>query len=55
MATGEQKYLDECESDFIPEFPLEQQSTTRKFTWGFCWDDHSQAASLLYAINTGKE
>ena len=55
MATGDQKYLDECEEDFIPEFPLEQQSTTRKFTWGFCWDDHSQAAALLYAINTGKE
>ena len=55
MATGDQQYLDECEKDFIPEFPLEQQSTTRKFTWGFCWDDHSQAASLLYAINTGKE
>ena len=55
MATGEQKYLDECESDFIPEYPLETQSTTRKFTWGFCWDDHSQAAALLYAINTGKE
>ena len=55
MATGDQKYLDECEKDFIPNFPLETQSTTRKFTWGFCWDDHSQAAALLYAINTGKE
>ena len=55
MATGDQKYLDECEKDFIPEFPLEQQSSTRKYTWGFCWDDHSQAAALLYAINTGKE
>ena len=55
MATGEQKYLDECEKDFIPNFPLETQSTTRKYTWGFCWDDHSQAAALLYAINTGKE
>jgi len=41
MATGDQKYLDECEKDFIPEFPLEQQSSTRKYTWGFCWDDHS--------------
>ena len=55
MATGEQKYLDECEKDFIPHFPLETQSTTRKYTWGFCWDDHSQAAALLYAINTQKE
>ena len=55
MATGEQAYLDECEKDFIPHFPLETQSTTRKYTWGFCWDDHSQAAALLYAINTGKE
>ena len=55
MATKDEKYLDECEKDFIPNFPLETQSTTRKFTWGFCWDDHSQAAALLYAINTGKE
>ena len=55
MATGDQAYLDECEKDFIPHFPLETQSTTRKYTWGFCWDDHSQAAALLYAINTGKE
>ena len=55
MATGDQKYLDECEKDFIPNFPLETQSTTRKYTWGFCWDDHSQAAALLYAINTGDE
>lgn len=55
MATGDKKYLDLCESDYIPEFALEQQSDERKFTWGFCWDDASQAASLLYAINTGKE
>ena len=55
LATGEQKYLDDCEKDFIPNFPLENQSTDKKFTWGFCWDDHSQAAALLYAINTGKE
>ena len=55
IATGDQKYLDDCESDFIPNFPTEQQSSDRKYTWGFCWDDHSQAAALLYAINTGKE
>ena len=55
MATKDQKYLDDCEKDFIPNFPLENQSTERKFTWGFCWDDHSQAAALLYAINTGNE
>ena len=55
MATGDQKYLDECETDFAPEFPLEPHSDERKFKWGFCWDDHNQAAALLYAINTGKE
>ena len=55
MATKDQKYLDDCEKDFIPNFPLENQSTERKYTWGFCWDDHSQAAALLYAINTGNE
>ena len=42
MATGDQKYLDECEKDFIPNFPNENQSPERKFTLGFCWDDHSQ-------------
>lgn len=55
MATGEQSYLDKCESDYIPNYPLENQSSDRKFTWGFCWDDSSQAAALLYAINTGKQ
>lgn len=54
MATGEQKYLDLCESDYIPYFPTENQSTERKYTWGLCWDDVSQAAALLYAMNTGK-
>ena len=55
MATGDQSYLDQCETKYIPLFPLENQSTERKFTWGYCWDDTSQAAALLYAINTGKE
>lgn len=55
MATGDKSYLDQCESDYIPAFPLENQSTDRKFTWGYCWDDTSQAAALLYAINTGKQ
>ena len=54
MATGEQKYLDLCESDYIPYFPKENQSTERKYTWGLCWDDTSQAAAL-YAMNTGKD
>ena len=55
MATGEQKYLDLCESDYIPYFPKENQSTEREYTWGLCWDDTSQAAALLYAMNTGKD
>ena len=55
MATGDKSYLEKAEKDYIPEFPLETQSTERKFTWGFCWDDHSQAAALLYAINTKNE
>ncbi|MBQ8296843.1 MAG: glycoside hydrolase family 9 protein [Ruminococcus sp.] len=55
MATGDQAYLDKCESDYIPIFPLENQSTSRKYTWGFCWDDTTQAAALLYAQNTGKQ
>ncbi len=55
MATGDQAYLDKCESDYIPMFALENQSTERKYTWGLCWDDVSQAAALLYAQNTGKQ
>ena len=55
MATGDQKYLDLCESDYIPKFPTENQSSDRKYTWGFCWDDTTQGAALLYAINTGKK
>lgn len=55
MATGDKSYLDKCESDYIPMFALENQSTDRKFTWGLCWDDVSQAAALLYAQNTGKQ
>lgn len=55
MATGDQSYLDKCESDYIPNFPTENQSTDKKYTWGFCWDDTTQGAALLYAINTGKQ
>lgn len=53
MATGEQKYLDLCESDYISNLGLENQSTELKFTWGHCWDDTQQGGTLLYAINTG--
>ncbi len=54
-ATGEQKYLDLCKSDYIPNLGLENQSTELKFTWGYCWDDVQQAGTLLYAMNTGDE
>ncbi len=52
MATGDKSYLDKIEKDYIPNFPLENQSTDRKYTWGLCWDDTSQAAAFLYALNT---
>lgn len=52
-ATGEQSYLDLCKSDYIPNLGKEEQSTERKFTWGYCWDDVQQAGTLLYAMNTG--
>lgn len=52
-ATGEQEYLDLCESDFIDHLGRENQSTELKFTWGHCWDDKMQGAMLLYAQNTG--
>lgn len=52
MATGDKSYLEKIEKDYIPNFPLENQSTDRKYTWGLCWDDTSQAAAFLYALNT---
>lgn len=55
MATDDKSYLDKIESDYIPNFPKEEQSTSNKYTWGFCWDDTTQGAALLYAINTGKK
>ncbi len=55
MATGDSSYLDKIESDYIPQFPKEEQSSEMKYTWGFCWDDTTQGAALLYAINTGKQ
>ena len=55
MATGDKSYLDKIEKDYIPNFPLENQSTDRKYTWGLCWDDTSQAAAYLYALNTGNK
>ena len=55
MATGDQAYLDKCEKEYIPLFPLESQSSDKKYTWCFCWDDTTQAAALLYAMNTGKQ
>ncbi len=55
MATGEQKYLDLCKSDYIPNLGKEEQSSDLKYTWGICWDDMQQAGTLLYAINTGDE
>lgn len=55
MATGDQTYLDLCESDFIPNLGKEDQSTELKYTWGMCWDDTQQGGTLLYAINTGNQ
>lgn len=52
-ATGDQKYLDLCESDYIPQLGTEDQSTEMKYTWGHCWDDVQQGGTLLYAMNTG--
>ena len=54
-ATGDQSYMDKVRSDYIPNFPKEDQSTDRKFTWGLCWDDTSQGAALLYAQETGDQ
>ncbi|MBE6857120.1 MAG: glycoside hydrolase [Ruminococcus sp.] len=54
-ATGDESYLKKVESDYIPQFPTESQSTEWKYTWGLCWDDTTQAAALLYAQITGDQ
>lgn len=54
-ATGDKSYLDKVEKDYIPNFPLEEQSTAKKYTWGLCWDDTSQGAAFLYAQITGDQ
>ena len=54
-ATEDASYLSKIESDYIPNFPKENQSTDWKYTWGLAWDDTTQAAALLYAQLTGKE
>jgi len=54
-ATGDDSYMTKVKSEYIPKFPLEDQSTDRKFTWGLCWDDTSQGAALLYAQETGDQ
>lgn len=54
-ATGDESYLKKIESDYIPQFPLESQSTNWKYTWGLAWDDTTQAAALLYAQLTDKD
>jgi hypothetical protein len=53
-ATGEQKYLDLCASDFIPNIPNEGQMNDEvTIGWGYCWDHTWPAGYLLYAENTG--
>lgn len=54
-ATGDESYLKKIESDYVPNFPQENQSTDWKYTWGLAWDDTTQAAALLYAQLTGKD
>ncbi|MBP3243132.1 MAG: glycoside hydrolase family 9 protein [Ruminococcus sp.] len=54
-ATGDESYLNKIKSDYIPKFPTEEQSNDKKFTWGFCWDDTTQGAALLYAQITGDQ
>ena len=55
LATNDKGYLDKIESDYIPNFPTENQSSDKKYTWGFCWDDTTQGAALLYAQITGDQ
>ncbi|MDR0984239.1 MAG: glycoside hydrolase family 9 protein [Ruminococcus sp.] len=54
MATGDQYYLDKC-PEYIANLPLMAGTGDVTYGWGMCWDDTSQGALLLYAINTGEQ
>lgn len=54
IATGNEDYLKKAE-ECIPNLGRENQSEEIKYTWGHCWDDVTQGAFILYAINTGDE
>ena len=53
MATGDQYYLDKATS-YIPNLNKMSQSTELSYGWAHCWDDVTQGAMLLYAMNTGE-
>jgi hypothetical protein len=53
-ATGEEKYLDLCK-ECLENTATEEQSTTKKFTWPFSWDDVTYGAEILYIQETGDE
>ena len=53
IATGDQKYLDDAKS-YIPKLnKMLGEGDTIAYGWSHCWDDNTQGAMLLYAINTG--
>jgi len=52
MATGDEYYLDKATS-YIPNLNKMNQSTELSYSWAHCWDDVTQGAMLLYAMNTG--
>jgi hypothetical protein len=53
MATNDSTYLDKAES-YVPNWGVEQQTTTISYKWGQCWDDVHYGAELLLARLTNK-
>lgn len=51
IATGDQAYLDEAKS-YISKLPEMLGEGGTAYGWAHCWDDNTQGAMLLYAINT---
>jgi len=51
IATGDSKYLDDAKS-YLSELPTMLGEGGIAYGWVHCWDDNTQGAMLLYAINT---
>ncbi|MDO4864785.1 MAG: glycoside hydrolase family 9 protein [Ruminococcus sp.] len=51
IATGDSAYLDDAKS-YLSKLPTMLGEDCIAYGWVHCWDDNTQGAMLLYAINT---